>query len=84
MKKQHYFEFVVGILGVIGLFYFGWESPETRENINALYLAGVWFLMVLSTVSAYFDWNSSKWPRKIFAIIAPLMVLLYLAKYLQG
>jgi len=71
----------IGILGVIGLLFFGWPSPDNRPNIYELYLAGVWTLIVLSGSSAYWKWKDSTWASKIMAIAAPLAALLYLQKY---
>ncbi len=83
-KQQHTIEIIIGVLGVIGVLWFGMESPETRENITELYLAGSWLLFTLSTVSSFWSWSESPWYRKFIAIMAPMITVLYLFKYLQG
>lgn len=71
----------IGVIGLIGLFIFGWPSPDTRPKIYELYLAGVWTLIALSGSSCYWNWKDSTWANKIMAIAAPLAALLYLQKY---
>jgi len=71
----------IGIVGVIGLFIFGWPSPDSRPKIYELYLAGVWTLIALSGSSSYWKWKESTWANKIMSIAAPLAALLYLQKY---
>jgi len=74
----------IGILGLVGLLIFGWPSPANRPKIFELYLAGVWGLIALSGISAYWTWKQAPWPRRLMAIAAPLAALLYLQKYFMG
>lgn len=74
----------IGILGLVGLIIFGWPAADTRPKIYELYLAGVWGLITLSGMSAYWTWKEAPWPRKLMAIAAPLSALLYLQKYFTG
>lgn len=77
-----FLEMSAGIIALIGVVIFGLPSPEERPKVYELYLAGVWGLMTISFISTFRNWQSSHWSRKIMAVGAPLMVLLYLQKYL--
>ncbi|MBC8377484.1 MAG: hypothetical protein H8E26_15710 [FCB group bacterium] len=74
----------IGIVGLIGLLFFGWPSPDTRPKIYELYLAGVWTLIALAGSSSYWNWKDSTWANKIMSIAAPLAALLYLQKYFMS
>ena len=96
MKNTQIAQIIVGCFGIIGLLWFGRESPEFRTNIKELCLAGAWFLLMFSSISKIFlpnkfssisvFWHKgqSQWYRKVFAVISAMMVVLYLVKYFQG
>jgi len=48
MKNTQIAQIIVGCFGIIGLLWFGRESPEFRTNIKELCLAGAWFLLMFS------------------------------------
>jgi len=72
---------IFGILAMIGFLIFGIPSSDSRPKIYELYLAGIWFLMTLSAFPSFFEWKKTHWSRRLFAIIAPIFVILYLIKY---
>ncbi len=77
-------EITAGVIALIGIVYFGWESPETRAKITEIWLAGFWGLMTFSTISSYRGWKNIHWFRKILPIAAPAVSVLYLVKYFGG
>ncbi len=85
MKKQpattNYLAIALSTIGLAGVLVFGLPSPDDRPKVYELYLAGFWILLTISNVGMYAKWKQSPWPRRIFAIIAPLIGLLYLQKY---
>lgn len=83
-KPINYIEMGAGLIALTGILVFGIPSPETRPKIYELYLAGVWLMMTISTVSSYCHWQKSHWSRKVLSITAPLFVILYLLKYFMG
>ena len=84
MKNTQIAQIIVGCFGIIGLLWFGRESPEFRTNIKELCLAGAWFLLMFSSISVFWHKGQSQWYRKVFAVISAMMVVLYLVKYFQG
>ena len=74
----------IALVALVGILYFGLPSPDTRPKVYELYLAGVWFLMSLSGMSTYWNWQKSPWSRKLMAVAAPLATVLYFQKYFWG
>jgi hypothetical protein len=80
----HIFEITGGIIAIIGIIYFGWESPETRTKVTELYLAGFWGLLAFSNISSYRNWNDVHLIGKFLAIAAPVVSILYIVKFFGG
>jgi len=83
-KLMNIAQIAVGVVALVGLVIYGLPSPEERPKVYELYLAGIWGLMTLSCITAYTRWGDTGWLRRIIAIAAPAVALLYLFEYVLG